>query len=410
MLLRNHNNVHYRLPDNCPACISYLSIITSIQSSFFQQLALLFLVNVSQRAAHLLYLFSGPDECFSAFFPLRWCSMCLWGSRPVWQESGTSPSNRWASRTVWRWTWSLFARVTAGSLLKQPEASAPRARELSSVACACVSRASWELCASAARRAPCWATARPATSRRRAAVRGSATVDSVCAMSPASDASMDPTASVTTTPVLASVGSSAEVSAYVWTLNTHSNRIEHSFNCIRSLVHTCLTCYPLADAAGESEPGQTGFNCLSLVTIGVYCLEIVESFESICVLISNVVLAYVLIYRHQGININRCNVIICVMMTSRSLLTPLIQAHNCCVLVFAGHGVCDCGECHCASGWTGEYCNCSSSTQACVSEDGTVCSGRGRCECGRCVCTIPGASGDKCEKCATCSDVCTSAR
>ncbi|XP_028257326.1 integrin beta-6 [Parambassis ranga] len=75
-----------------------------------------------------------------------------------------------------------------------------------------------------------------------------------------------------------------------------------------------------------------------------------------------------------------------------------------------GHGVCDCGECHCRSGWTGEYCNCSTSTDACVSEDGVLCSGRGKCECGQCVCSVPGASGDKCEKCPTCGDTCSSAR
>ncbi|XP_012729890.2 integrin beta-6 isoform X1 [Fundulus heteroclitus] len=74
-----------------------------------------------------------------------------------------------------------------------------------------------------------------------------------------------------------------------------------------------------------------------------------------------------------------------------------------------GHGVCDCGECHCESGWTGEYCNCSSSTEACVSENGSLCSGRGRCKCGQCVCSVPGASGEKCERCPTCSDSCSSA-
>ncbi|KAF7667920.1 hypothetical protein LDENG_00041540 [Lucifuga dentata] len=75
-----------------------------------------------------------------------------------------------------------------------------------------------------------------------------------------------------------------------------------------------------------------------------------------------------------------------------------------------GHGECDCGECHCHSGWTGEYCNCSISAEACMSGDGTLCSNRGKCECGRCVCSVPGASGDKCEKCPTCGDTCTSAR
>ncbi|XP_061743300.1 integrin beta-6 isoform X1 [Nerophis ophidion] len=75
-----------------------------------------------------------------------------------------------------------------------------------------------------------------------------------------------------------------------------------------------------------------------------------------------------------------------------------------------GHGVCDCGECRCHGGWTGEYCNCSSSSDACLSQDGGLCSGRGRCECGRCVCLVPGASGDTCDKCPTCGDACSVAR
>ncbi|XP_061669884.1 integrin beta-6 isoform X2 [Syngnathoides biaculeatus] len=75
-----------------------------------------------------------------------------------------------------------------------------------------------------------------------------------------------------------------------------------------------------------------------------------------------------------------------------------------------GHGECDCGECLCQSGWTGEYCNCSGSSEACRSQDGVLCSGRGKCECGRCVCLVPGASGDLCEKCPTCGDACSIAR
>ncbi|CAL8350881.1 unnamed protein product [Merluccius merluccius] len=77
-----------------------------------------------------------------------------------------------------------------------------------------------------------------------------------------------------------------------------------------------------------------------------------------------------------------------------------------------GHGQCDCGQCVCDSGWLGEVCNCSSTTEACMSQDGTSCSGRGRCECGRCVCSVPGASGILCEKCPTCRDTysCSSAR
>ncbi|KAG7327717.1 hypothetical protein KOW79_009323 [Hemibagrus wyckioides] len=75
-----------------------------------------------------------------------------------------------------------------------------------------------------------------------------------------------------------------------------------------------------------------------------------------------------------------------------------------------GHGECDCGECVCDEGWTGEYCNCSTSTHSCESADGSVCNGRGKCVCGKCECNVPGASGEKCEKCATCADVCSSTR
>ncbi|MCI4383721.1 hypothetical protein PGIGA_G00029630 [Pangasianodon gigas] len=75
-----------------------------------------------------------------------------------------------------------------------------------------------------------------------------------------------------------------------------------------------------------------------------------------------------------------------------------------------GNGECNCGECVCHEGWTSEYCNCSTSTHTCESADGSVCSGRGKCVCGKCECSVPGASGDKCEKCATCGDVCSSTR
>ncbi|KAL2087573.1 hypothetical protein ACEWY4_016401 [Coilia grayii] len=78
--------------------------------------------------------------------------------------------------------------------------------------------------------------------------------------------------------------------------------------------------------------------------------------------------------------------------------------------ICGGHGECDCGECVCHPGWMGEYCNCSTGAEACVSADGSVCSGRGTCVCGGCVCSVPGASGDTCEKCPTCGDSCSSIR
>uniref|UniRef100_A0A671Q7I7 Integrin beta n=1 Tax=Sinocyclocheilus anshuiensis TaxID=1608454 RepID=A0A671Q7I7_9TELE len=71
-----------------------------------------------------------------------------------------------------------------------------------------------------------------------------------------------------------------------------------------------------------------------------------------------------------------------------------------------GHGECDCGECVCHSGWMGEFCNCSTSNNSCMSLDGSICSGRGKCVCGKCECTVPGASGEWCQRCPTCGDIC----
>ncbi|CAG5858092.1 unnamed protein product [Menidia menidia] len=94
-----------------------------------------------------------------------------------------------------------------------------------------------------------------------------------------------------------------------------------------------------------------------------------------------------------------------------------------------GQGHCYCGQCVChASSFGriyGPYCECDNyscvrfrgelcggdaSTESCASEDGGLCSGRGKCVCGQCVCSVPGASGDKCEKCPTCGDSCSTAR
>ncbi|XP_004608161.2 integrin beta-6 [Sorex araneus] len=79
-------------------------------------------------------------------------------------------------------------------------------------------------------------------------------------------------------------------------------------------------------------------------------------------------------------------------------------------LLCGDNGDCDCGECVCRSGWMGEYCNCTTSTDACLAEDGLLCSGRGDCICGKCVCTNPGASGLTCERCPTCGEPCNSKR
>ncbi|XP_039596750.1 integrin beta-3a [Polypterus senegalus] len=73
----------------------------------------------------------------------------------------------------------------------------------------------------------------------------------------------------------------------------------------------------------------------------------------------------------------------------------------------SGHGKCSCGDCLCNADWKGDYCNCSTRTDTCMSGIGLLCSGRGQCQCGRCQCTQPGAYGDTCEKCPTCPDACT---
>lgn len=101
-----------------------------------------------EQIVHLLGL-------YGASLLLRWCSMCLWSFQAACQEFGASPSKLWAYRTVWRFNWSLSAHVTAISLLWQTAASASTAKGLSIVACACVSRGSWERSVNVMRRVHC---------------------------------------------------------------------------------------------------------------------------------------------------------------------------------------------------------------------------------------------------------------
>uniref|UniRef100_A0A3P9BBS4 Integrin beta n=1 Tax=Maylandia zebra TaxID=106582 RepID=A0A3P9BBS4_9CICH len=110
-----------------------------------------------------------------------------------------------------------------------------------------------------------------------------------------------------------------------------------------------------------------------------------------------------------------CGQCVCHASSFGRIYGPYCECDNYSCVLFrgelcGGHGVCDCGECVCEHGWKGQYCNCSTSMEACTSKDGSLCSGRGKCVCGHCVCTVPGASGDKCEKCPTCGSSCTSAR
>ncbi|RXM32124.1 Integrin beta-8 [Acipenser ruthenus] len=55
-------------------------------------------------------------------------------------------------------------------------------------------------------------------------------------------------------------------------------------------------------------------------------------------------------------------------------------------LLCGGHGQCISGKCECSSGWEGENCNCSVSTETCLTPDSRICSGRGKCVCGKCQC------------------------
>lgn len=110
-----------------------------------------------------------------------------------------------------------------------------------------------------------------------------------------------------------------------------------------------------------------------------------------------------------------CGQCVCHLSPYGNIYGPYCQCDNFSCLRHKGllcgdNGDCDCGECLCRDGWTGEYCNCTTSTDSCVSEDGVLCSGRGDCVCGKCVCRNPGASGPTCERCPTCGDPCNSKR
>lgn len=110
-----------------------------------------------------------------------------------------------------------------------------------------------------------------------------------------------------------------------------------------------------------------------------------------------------------------CGQCVCHLSPYGSIYGPYCQCDNFSCLRHKGllcgdNGDCDCGECVCRDGWTGEYCNCTTSRDACASEDGVLCSGRGDCVCGKCVCRNPGASGPTCERCPTCGDPCNSKR
>lgn len=59
---------------------------------------------------------------------------------------------------------------------------------------------------------------------------------------------------------------------------------------------------------------------------------------------------------------------------------------------------CDCGECVCQNGWTGERCDCSPAMDKCYPPNSnSLCSGKGECKCNSCSKCDFGFSGDFCE-------------
>ncbi|XP_060584160.1 integrin beta-like protein 1 [Ruditapes philippinarum] len=75
--------------------------------------------------------------------------------------------------------------------------------------------------------------------------------------------------------------------------------------------------------------------------------------------------------------------------------------------ICAGHGRCSCGQCECEPGYTGEACDCPTSSDSCMASNGMICNGVGNCVCGVCLCDKDSYfRGPTCEECPTCPGVC----
>lgn len=59
-------------------------------------------------------------------------------------------------------------------------------------------------------------------------------------------------------------------------------------------------------------------------------------------------------------------------------------------------------KCKCKVGYTGQSCECPTSTDSCISpQNGLICNAKGNCTCGRCTCSSSKYWGDVCDKCVT---------
>jgi len=70
-------------------------------------------------------------------------------------------------------------------------------------------------------------------------------------------------------------------------------------------------------------------------------------------------------------------------------------------------GICECGQCRCKPGFTGNDCGCATSNDTCIASNGELCNNQGQCVCGTCRCNAASNyRGPTCEDCPTCKGTC----